>query len=207
MVSKTANPSIETPQIDLSTLGVSLFNEAMQHIVDAAPWVTPPAHHRVFLPCLNPFFCIASKCASYISIISDRYQPLVKASLIRPTLLPPTKRMARRERVSQWMLAQGGGIAVVPTGSLRMRNADTSYPFRFDSHFYYLTGFTEPDAWLAIIARDGQPTQSWLLCQPKNPESETWDGKRWGPDAAKEAFGLDGAFSVDEIDTFGWRSS
>ena len=109
---------------------------------------------------------------------------------------------ARRARVAQWMLAQGGGVAIVPTGSERMRNADTNYPFRFDSHFYYLTGFTEPNAWLVIFARAGQPVESWLLCQPKNPASETWDGKRWGPDAAKEAFGFDGAISVDDIDAW-----
>lgn len=110
----------------------------------------------------------------------------------------------RRARVAQVMLDQGGGIAIVPTGKLRQRNADASYPFRYDSQFYYLTGFTEPNAWLAIIAKPGQPVQSWLLCQPKNPESETWDGKRWGPEAAKEYFGFDGATSVDELDT--WMS-
>lgn len=108
----------------------------------------------------------------------------------------------RRERVAQWMLSHGGGVAIVPTGEIRLRNADTGYPFRFDSHFYYLTGFTEPSAWLVILARTGQPVQSWLLCQPKNPESETWDGKRWGPDAAKEAFGFDGATSVEDIETW-----
>lgn len=107
---------------------------------------------------------------------------------------------ARRERLATWVRAEGGGIAIVPTGSPRMRNADATYPFRFDSQFYYLSGFTEPNAWLAIVARSGQPTESWLLCQPKNPESETWDGKRWGPDAARETFGFDGAVSVDELD-------
>jgi Xaa-Pro aminopeptidase len=106
----------------------------------------------------------------------------------------------RRERLAISMRAQGGGIALIPTGSPRTRNADATYPFRFDSQFYYLSGFTEPNAWLAIVARAGETTQTWLLCQPKNPESETWDGKRWGPDAAQEAFGLDGAASVDEID-------
>ena len=110
----------------------------------------------------------------------------------------------RRERIATWMRTEGGGIALIPTGCARMRNADASYPFRFDSQFYYLTGFTEPDAWLIILAPTGQSTESWLLCQPKNPESETWDGKRWGPDAAKEAFGFEGAASVDELD--GWMS-
>jgi Xaa-Pro aminopeptidase len=100
------------------------------------------------------------------------------------------------------MLSQGGGVAVVPTGQPRMRNADATYPFRFDSQFYYLTGFTEPNAWLVIIAKPSQPMESWLLCQPKNPESETWDGKRWGPDAAREAFGMDGAVSVADLETW-----
>lgn len=106
----------------------------------------------------------------------------------------------RRERLADWMRTQGGGIAIVPNGVLRMRNADAAYPFRFDSQFYYLTGFTEPNAWLVVIANADKPTECWLLCQPKNPASETWDGKRWGPDAAKEAFGFEGAVSVDELD-------
>lgn len=42
MVSKTANSSIETPRIDLSKLGVSLSNEAMQHIVDAVTAAITP---------------------------------------------------------------------------------------------------------------------------------------------------------------------
>lgn len=109
---------------------------------------------------------------------------------------------ARRERIATWMRTEGGGIAVIATGSPRTRNADATYPFRFDSQFYYLTGFTEPNAWLVIIARTGQPTQCWLLCQPKNPESETWDGKRWGPEAAKEAFGFDATASVDELENW-----
>ena len=106
---------------------------------------------------------------------------------------------ARRARVAQAMLEDGGGIALIPTGRPKSRNADAHYPFRFDSHFYYLTGFTEPNAWLAIIAKPDEPIESWLLCQPKNPESETWDGKRWGPDAAKAAFGFDGAASVETL--------
>lgn len=124
-------------------------------------------------------------------------------TLVNP-LHPTEVYQARRARVANAMLEHGGGIAIVPTGQLRQRNADASYPFRYDSQFYYLTGFTEPNAWLAIIARPGQAIESWLLCQPKNPESETWDGKRWGPDAAKEAFGFDAATSVDGLDD--WMS-
>jgi len=64
-------------------------------------------------------------------------------SLVYP-LHNPSVYQQRRERVAQWMLAQGGGVAVVPTGDIRMRNADSSYPFRFDSHFYYLRALPSP---------------------------------------------------------------
>ena len=43
MVSNVAKPSIETPEIDLSKLGVSLSAEAMQQIVDAVTIAITPA--------------------------------------------------------------------------------------------------------------------------------------------------------------------
>lgn len=90
-----------------------------------------------------------------------------------------------------------GGIAVVPTAPLQLRNRDSEFPFRFDSYFYYLTGFTEPNAWLVLTA-DGRST---LFCQPKDPEREIWDGYRLGPQAAVPALGVDEAYSIDELDT------
>ncbi|WP_433866307.1 aminopeptidase P N-terminal domain-containing protein [Ralstonia wenshanensis] len=110
----------------------------------------------------------------------------------------------RRERVVQWLRAASGGnggVAIVPTAPEAMRNRDSDYPYRHDSYFYYLTGFTEPEAVLAIVVPAGSaPARSVLFCRPKHEEREIWDGFRFGPEAAKEAFGLDEAHSVDEID-------
>jgi Xaa-Pro aminopeptidase len=89
-----------------------------------------------------------------------------------------------------------GGIAIVPTAPERTRNRDSEYLFRFDSYFYYLTGFTEPRAWL-IVTAEGHTT---LFCQPKDLEREIWDGIRLGPQAAPGALGVDEAYSVDELD-------
>ena len=88
----------------------------------------------------------------------------------------------------------GGGIAVIPTAPERPRNRDSHYPYRFDSYFYYLTGFTEPDAALVLVAGDSPRTL--LFCRDKDPEREIWDGLRHGPLAAREAFGVDAAFFV-----------
>jgi Xaa-Pro aminopeptidase len=101
----------------------------------------------------------------------------------------------RRARVA----AQLGrdGLAIIPTALQRPRNRDTDFLFRHDSYFYYLTGFTEPNAWL-VITGDGKST---LFCQPKDMEREIWDGFRLGPDAAPASLGVDAAFSSDELDS------
>ncbi len=88
------------------------------------------------------------------------------------------------------------GVAIIPTALEQPRNRDSDFLFRHDSYFYYLTGFTEPKAWL-VITGDGKST---LFCQPKDLEREIWDGIRLGPDAAPAALGVDAAFSVADID-------
>lgn len=100
----------------------------------------------------------------------------------------------RRARVAAQLGA--GGIAIVPTAPEQPRNRDNGFLYRHDSYFYYLTGFTEPNAWL-VITGEGRST---LFCQPKDIEREIWDGIRLGPEAAPGLLGVDEAFSVAELD-------
>ncbi|MFZ5523207.1 MAG: Xaa-Pro aminopeptidase [Pseudomonadota bacterium] len=90
------------------------------------------------------------------------------------------------------------GIAIIPTAAEVLRNADTHYGYRHDSNFYYLSGFTEPEAVLVLIA--GDVPQSMLFCREKNPEREIWDGHRYGPDAAREQFGFNAAYPIAQLD-------
>lgn len=92
----------------------------------------------------------------------------------------------------------GGGVAIMPTAPERVRNRDAHYPYRYDSYFYYLTGFREPEAVLVLIG--GDAPRSILFCRDKNAEREIWDGYRYGPDAAKTEFALDEAYSYGELD-------
>ena len=87
-------------------------------------------------------------------------------------------------------------MAVVPTAPERVRNRDSHYPYRFDSHFYYLTGFTEPEAVLVLAAG-----KSILFCRERNPEREIWDGFRYGPEAARERFGFEAAHPIGALDS------
>ncbi|MDD4912985.1 MAG: aminopeptidase P N-terminal domain-containing protein [Sideroxydans sp.] len=90
------------------------------------------------------------------------------------------------------------GIAVIPTAPEVARNADTHYDYRHDSHFYYLSGFAEPESVLILIA--GDEPQSILFCREKNAEREVWDGFRYGPDVAAERFGFDAAYPIELLD-------
>ncbi len=103
----------------------------------------------------------------------------------------------RRAVVARALKAAGGGIALLPTAPEVARNRDSDFPYRHDSYFYYLTGFTEPGAWLTIDASG----KSTLFCRPKDLEREIWDGIRLGPKAAPAALGVSQAFSVETIAT------
>jgi Xaa-Pro aminopeptidase len=106
---------------------------------------------------------------------------------------------ARRARLAAQMLP--GAVAVLPTAPEVPRNGDSDYPYRHDSYFYYLTGFTEPESVLVLIAARGErPARSILFCREKNLEREIWDGYRHGPEAARIALKLDEAWPVSELD-------
>lgn len=92
------------------------------------------------------------------------------------------------------------GVAVIPTAAERVRNRDAHYPYRFDSYFYYLSGFTEPGA--ALVLLGGKKPRSILFCRDKDPEREVWDGYRYGPGEARERFGFDESHSLTKLDEF-----
>ena len=100
----------------------------------------------------------------------------------------------RRQQLAQSLGA--GGVAVMATAPTRARNRDSEYPYRFDSSFYYLTGFTEPHAVLFLNAQG----ESVLFCQPKDESREIWDGVQLGPEQAPAVLGLTQAFSIEELD-------
>ena len=102
----------------------------------------------------------------------------------------------RRTRLAQ---AMRRGVAVVPTAREQHRNRDSHYPYRYDSYFYYLTGFPEPAAVLVLIA--GDDARSILFCRDQDPEREMWDGHRYGPAQARAEFGFDECYAIGELDT------
>ena len=92
----------------------------------------------------------------------------------------------------------GEGVLVIATAPEAHRNRDTYFPYRHDSYFYYLSGFTEPEAVVVLVA--GAEPQAILFCREKHEEREIWDGFRFGPEAAREVFQFDAAQPIDKLD-------
>ncbi|ACK72703.1 peptidase M24 [Gloeothece citriformis PCC 7424] len=62
-----------------------------------------------------------------------------------------------------------------------------------------MTGFNEPEA-VAVFAPHHPEHRFILFVQPKDPEKETWTGYRYGVEGAKERFGADEAYPIQELD-------
>ena len=90
-------------------------------------------------------------------------------------------------------------IAILPSAPIRIRNRDVEYPYRQDSDFLYLSGFPEPEA-VAVLVPGRAHGEYLLFCREKNPEKETWEGRRAGLEGARELYGADDAFPIEDID-------
>ncbi len=77
------------------------------------------------------------------------------------------------------------------------RSADTEYPFRQDSDFFYLTGFDHPNA-VAILRTDGGPEYT-LYVEPRDKAAETWTGYRPGVEGALRDHGADEAHPIEDL--------
>ena len=113
----------------------------------------------------------------------------------KPTIYREMKNR-RKELMAQM---EPNSIALIPSAPLSMRNNDAEYLYRQNSDFYYLSGFVEEDALLALIPGRKQG-EAVLFCQEKNKEKELWTGILMGPELAQKELGMDDAFPIGDID-------
>ncbi|HYE16295.1 MAG TPA: Xaa-Pro aminopeptidase [Pyrinomonadaceae bacterium] len=105
----------------------------------------------------------------------------------------------RRPQLEELMRRmEPNSVAILPSAREVTRSNDTEYRFRQSSDFYYVTGFGEPDS-IAVVA-PSRPERYTLFVRPRDPEKEIWTGRRAGVEGAKETYGADAAFPVEEFD-------
>ncbi|NEP40629.1 MAG: M24 family metallopeptidase [Okeania sp. SIO2G4] len=103
-----------------------------------------------------------------------------------------------KQRRKQLMTKIGNGTAIFRSAPMAVMHNDVEYAYRQDSDFFYLTGFNEPEA-VAVIAPHHEKHKFVLFVQPKDQAKETWTGYRAGVEIAKEKYGADAAFSINEL--------
>jgi Xaa-Pro aminopeptidase len=91
-----------------------------------------------------------------------------------------------------------GGIAVLPSAPVAIRNNDVEHEYRQESDLYYLSGFEEPDSVL-VVASAHPEHRAVLFLRPRDPERERWDGPRVGIEQAKDLYGVDAAYPIAEL--------
>ena len=108
------------------------------------------------------------------------------------------KEFGRRRKQLMRMMGKDS-IAIIPTATEQLRKRDVEFPFRADSDFYYLTGFHEPEA-VAVLIPGRSHGEYLLVCRERDPEMETWTGRRAGTQGAIDSFDADDAFPIGDID-------
>lgn len=102
----------------------------------------------------------------------------------------------RRQRLMD--IVGDESVVIVRAAVHKIRNNDVHYPYRQDSDFMYLSGFSEPESMIVLLPQ-GKDCRSILFCREKDPHREMWDGLMAGTKGAIDQFGFDEAYPISEI--------
>lgn len=104
----------------------------------------------------------------------------------------------RRENLMEKM---GDGSVGIWVGAPELiRSRDSNFRYRPSSDVLYLTGFEEPGTIVVLRPSDEDGNRFTLFVRPRNEEREIWEGRRLGPERAKEELGADQVFSIEEFE-------
>lgn len=103
-----------------------------------------------------------------------------------------------RERRALILDELADGAMVLPAAADACRRGVDPSPYRPDSEFFYLTGFTEPGSVL-VLRGFAESRRCVLFVRPRDATAELWGGKRLGPEAACEKLGADACHPLGEL--------
>lgn len=111
--------------------------------------------------------------------------------------LPSKIHSSRRDRLTA--LIGPKAVALFHSPPEALRNGDAHYRYRQSSDLLYLTGFAEPES--ALMLRPGAAKERTVLfVRPRDPERETWDGRRAGLEGAVRDFGAEAAYEIHQLE-------
>ncbi|HXQ21590.1 MAG TPA: aminopeptidase P N-terminal domain-containing protein [Candidatus Acidoferrales bacterium] len=106
--------------------------------------------------------------------------------------------LARRRRALMDRLGPAAA-AIFPAAPISVRSNDVEFRYRQDNDFLYLTGFDEPEA-VCLLLPGHAKEELVLFVRPRDPQRETWTGRRAGVEGAIASFGAQMAYPIDKLD-------
>ncbi len=103
---------------------------------------------------------------------------------------------ARQQRFTAAIGPRAAAVFAAPPEATRSN--DTHFRYRSSSDLVYLTGFAEPEC--VLVLRPGAQTEKVVMfVRPRDPERETWDGRRAGVEGAVRDYGAQVAYPIAEL--------
>jgi Xaa-Pro aminopeptidase len=133
---------------------------------------------------------------------------LNKYGLYDADRLPAAFHAERRKLVLDSM--GSGSVALFMSAPKKNRANDVDYEYHQDPNFYYLTGHLEPGSALILmkeeqrLSRMGEThssaTREILFVQERNPQLETWSGKRLGIEGSEQVLDFTHVYPIDSLE-------
>lgn len=103
----------------------------------------------------------------------------------------------KRRRQQLVALLDREAIIILFSAQDSFRNGDVHYPYRQNSDFYYLTAFPEANS-LGLLLPNGK---FLLFSRPYDSLEAIWQGEAIGQKRACDEYGVDEAYSIDQLET------
>lgn len=108
---------------------------------------------------------------------------------------------AKANRLKLASMLPDNALAVISSAELIARNADTHFPFRQQSDFYWLSYFNEPDA-ILILHKENGKLQSILFHLGFDKRHAQWESARIAHEDATDQLGVDRSYPTEQY--FAW---
>jgi len=115
----------------------------------------------------------------------------------------PSDEFARRRAIFLEELRELEACAIFHTAPQYERNHHVEHPYRQDSDFFYLTGWTQMEGVLVLTPQENSEdgAEVSLFVTPRNPKMEVWTGPKSGIDEAMVLPGIDQAYDYGDFYT------
>ncbi|MEZ4899954.1 MAG: aminopeptidase P N-terminal domain-containing protein [Saprospiraceae bacterium] len=120
--------------------------------------------------------------------MNTRYSPIEAAFFVQ-----------NRKRFTREMTPHA--LAVFHANDAMPRSGDQTFPFRQNSHFFYLTGIDQEESALLLFPDSPKPEyREILFIRRTNEHLLTWEGPKLTADEAKKLSGIETVLWIDQMD-------